>query len=153
MVNKFGGGKTSGSPTPVPKAAAAASSPLGISREGKYSGSEKYSGKSPRAAPNGGSGGSAAAAAAPPPRWWTPIDEVGLWISAQSTRSQIHYDQTNIVNCLLRGEKEWVFIDTRKHWGRLPWECAARNSRRNASAQILRRNSAERRHPLAGTAT
>ena len=102
-------------------------------------------------------GGSAAAAAAPPPRWWTPIDEVGLWISAQSTRSQIHYDQTNIVNCLLRGEKEWVFIDTRKHWGRLPWECAAREFSARFSAQISRRairlSGATLSLSLAGTAT
>ena len=80
---------------------------------------------------------------------------MGLWISAQSTRSQIHYDQTNIVNCLLRGEKEWVFIDTRKHWGRLPWECAAREF----SAQCFGANSSARNSLsdvtlfLAGTAT
>ena len=73
-----------------------------------------------------------------PHPWVTPLDEVGLWVSNRDTASQIHYDQTNIVNCLLRGEKEWVFIDTRKHWGRLPWECAARISRRK-SRRIARR--------------
>ena len=27
---------------------------------------------------------------------------------------QVHYDQTQIVNCLLRGEKRWLFFDTRE---------------------------------------
>jgi|EP01047_Picozoa_sp_COSAG01_P044788 hypothetical protein len=32
------------------------------------------------------------------------------------TRSQLHFDKENIVNCLLRGgEKRWTMINTREH--------------------------------------
>ena len=53
--------------------------------------------------------------------WVTPIDELGLWISSTHTRSQIHYDQTEILNCLLVGEKEWLFMDTRANYKVIPW--------------------------------
>lgn len=45
--------------------------------------------------------------------WATPIDEHGLWVASRPTSSQLHFDQTNILNCLLRGEKRWLFFDTR----------------------------------------
>ena len=34
----------------------------------------------------------------------------------------MHYDQTNILNCLLRGEKRWLFLDTRqREVQQMPW--------------------------------
>lgn len=53
--------------------------------------------------------------------WMTHIYEANLWIGHGRTRSQLHYDKENNMNCLYRGEKEWIFIDTRAHYHDVSW--------------------------------
>ena len=39
-----------------------------------------------------------------PRRWMTAVEETGLWISTEgSTYSQLHFDQPNIINCMVAG--------------------------------------------------
>eukprot|EP00746_Dinoflagellata_sp_MGD_P006614 gnl/MRDRNA2_/MRDRNA2_112985_c0_seq1.p1 gnl/MRDRNA2_/MRDRNA2_112985_c0~~gnl/MRDRNA2_/MRDRNA2_112985_c0_seq1.p1 ORF type:complete len:601 (-),score=96.05 gnl/MRDRNA2_/MRDRNA2_112985_c0_seq1:224-1969(-) len=53
--------------------------------------------------------------------WMTHIYEANLWIGHGRTRSQFHYDKENNMNCLYRGEKEWILIDTRAHYHSVSW--------------------------------
>ena len=52
-----------------------------------------------------------------PRRWMTAIEETGLWISTEgATYSQLHFDQPNIINCMISGpSKTWMFVNTKKH--------------------------------------
>jgi len=41
------------------------------------------------------------------------IEESNIWISSGSTRSMLHHDSDNIINCLISGgEKQWLLLDT-----------------------------------------
>jgi hypothetical protein len=52
----------------------------------------------------------------------TEIEETSLWISRGITRSQLHYDKENALNCLISGQpKEWLLLDTRKYHDKIPW--------------------------------
>ena len=52
----------------------------------------------------------------------TELEETSLWISRGATRSQLHYDKENTLNCLVTGEpKKWLILDTRKYGRLLPW--------------------------------
>ena len=53
--------------------------------------------------------------------WVTPFEEVRLSVSYRDTSSRIRIEETNTVECLVSGEKEWVLLDTRKGHQRLPW--------------------------------
>lgn len=44
--------------------------------------------------------------------WMTHLLENNLWVGRGRTRSQLHFDKENIVNCLFQGEKRWTLIDT-----------------------------------------
>ena len=44
--------------------------------------------------------------------WMTHLLENNLWVGRGRTRSQLHFDKENIVNCLFHGEKRWTLIDT-----------------------------------------
>lgn len=44
--------------------------------------------------------------------WMTHLLENNLWVARGRTRSQLHFDKENIVNCLFKGEKRWTLIDT-----------------------------------------
>jgi len=50
-----------------------------------------------------------------PRRWMTAVEETGLWISTEgSTYSQLHFDQPNIINCMVAGpSKTWMFVNTK----------------------------------------
>jgi hypothetical protein len=52
-----------------------------------------------------------------PRRWMTAIEETGLWISTEgATYSQLHFDQPNIINCMISGpSKTWMFVNTKKY--------------------------------------
>jgi hypothetical protein len=50
--------------------------------------------------------------------------EFNLWISSGDTRSIIHRDPHNFVNCLLFGEKRWIFIEP-KYQHLVPMEAEA----------------------------
>ena len=52
----------------------------------------------------------------------TQLEETSLWISRGTTRSQLHYDKENTMNCLVTGSpKKWVILDTRKYGHSVPW--------------------------------
>ena len=53
----------------------------------------------------------------------TELEETSLWISRGKTRSQLHYDKENTLNCLVSSgkPKEWLLLDTRKYHSVLPW--------------------------------
>jgi hypothetical protein len=51
----------------------------------------------------------------------THMYEANFWISFGYTRSQLHYDKENNMNCLYRGQKRWVFVDTREDHANLEW--------------------------------
>lgn len=53
-------------------------------------------------------------------RYLTLMEEAGLWISSQTTRSQLHYDELNIMNCLFKGAKEWRMINTHRYVKNIP---------------------------------
>jgi len=53
--------------------------------------------------------------------WMTHILEADLWISDRRTRSQFHYDKENNMNCMYKGTKEWIFVDTRKYFDKISW--------------------------------
>eukprot|EP00658_Telonema_sp_P-2_P056370 TRINITY_DN4482_c0_g2_i5.p1 TRINITY_DN4482_c0_g2~~TRINITY_DN4482_c0_g2_i5.p1 ORF type:complete len:356 (-),score=62.85 TRINITY_DN4482_c0_g2_i5:358-1425(-) len=53
--------------------------------------------------------------------WLTHIYEANLWLSVGRTRSQLHYDRENNVNCAYHGKKRWILIDTRKHYSDITW--------------------------------
>jgi len=53
--------------------------------------------------------------------WLTHIYEANLWLADGRTRSQLHYDKESNMNCLYKGEKKWILIDTRKHFDKLAW--------------------------------
>lgn len=66
--------------------------------------------------------------------WMTHILEVNLWLSFGRTRSQLHYDKENAINCLYSGTKEWYFVDTRKYHSTLQW---VRGNRFNDENDLL----------------
>lgn len=51
----------------------------------------------------------------------THLLENNLWVGKGRTRSQLHFDKENIVNCLFSGEKRWTLIDTRAHATDMTW--------------------------------
>jgi len=53
--------------------------------------------------------------------WLTHIYEANLWLADGRTRSQLHYDKESNMNCLYKGEKKWILIDTRKHFDNMAW--------------------------------
>jgi len=53
--------------------------------------------------------------------WLTHIYEANLWLADGRTRSQLHYDKESNMNCLYKGEKKWILIDTRKHYDNMAW--------------------------------
>jgi len=53
--------------------------------------------------------------------WLTHMLEANLWLADGRTRSQVHYDKENNVNCLYRGRKRWILIDTREHYNDMQW--------------------------------
>jgi hypothetical protein len=66
--------------------------------------------------------------------WMTHIFEADLWMGHGRTRSQLHYDKENNMNCLYRGQKEWFLIDTREHYNDIPW---VRGGRFNGEDDLL----------------
>jgi len=53
--------------------------------------------------------------------WLTHIYEANLWLADGRTRSQLHYDKESNMNCLYKGEKKWILVDTRKYYDKLAW--------------------------------
>jgi len=66
--------------------------------------------------------------------WLTHIYEANLWLSQGRTRSQLHYDRENNVNCAYYGKKKWIMIDTRKHFHDITW---VRGGRFNGEDDLL----------------
>lgn len=54
-------------------------------------------------------------------QWMTHLYEANLWLGYGRTRSQLHYDKEQNVNCLYRGEKKWILIDTRTFYNDVTW--------------------------------
>lgn len=63
--------------------------------------------------------------------WLTHLYEANLWLGHGRTRSQLHYDKENNVNCLYRGEKKWIMIDTRQHFDDVLWVRGGRFKKEN----------------------
>eukprot|EP00398_MALV-I-01_sp_L67-1_P000418 gene418-69_t len=53
--------------------------------------------------------------------WMTHMLEADFWLAYGRTRSQLHYDKEHNFNCLYKGTKKWVMIDTRKHYNDIIW--------------------------------
>lgn len=51
----------------------------------------------------------------------THLYEANLWLGYGRSRSQLHYDKENNVNCLYRGEKKWILVDTREYYNQVEW--------------------------------
>ena len=66
--------------------------------------------------------------------WLTHLLENNLWVGRGRTRSQLHFDKENIVNCLFSGEKRWTLIDTRAHASEIAW---VRGGRYNSTDDFL----------------
>ena len=66
--------------------------------------------------------------------WLTHLLENNLWVGRGRSRSQLHFDKENIVNCLFSGEKRWTLIDTRAHASEIAW---VRGGRYNSTDDFL----------------
>ena len=66
--------------------------------------------------------------------WLTHIYEANLWIAHGRTRSQLHYDKENNMNCLYVGEKQWILMDTRAYFKKLLW---ARGGKYSSKSDLL----------------
>ncbi len=61
-------------------------------------------------------------------KWMTHFLEADFWLAHGRTRSQLHYDKEHNFNCLYRGTKKWILIDTRKHHKDIEWVRGGRYS-------------------------
>jgi len=66
--------------------------------------------------------------------WLTHLYEANLWIAHGRTRSQLHYDKENNMNCLYVGEKQWILMDTRAYFKKLLW---ARGGKYSSKSDLL----------------
>jgi hypothetical protein len=78
-------------------------------------------------AARGQGGGGGANAKKTPARWLTQLQETNLWISHPPSKSALHFDSDNIVNCLYGDvPKRWLFFDTKALWRDVPWALGKR---------------------------